>query len=86
MKVEGVRDDGALLITDGPVAAIVSEDGVWITPRSSALARGGWNADSRSLPDSLPAGLEKRLAAKRAEFEKLNAEPTRPETPKPTKR
>lgn len=45
MKIEAVRDDGALLVTaGGPGAAIVSADGaVWGTSVGSALARGEWD-------------------------------------------
>lgn len=43
MKVEAVRDDGALLVSHGRAAAIISDDGTWLTTTGSALARGYWN-------------------------------------------
>lgn len=77
MKVEAVRDDGALLITDGTddedtAAAIVSDDGLWVTLKHSALARGDWTANNRDLPESLPKDLAARLAQKRRETEARN--------------
>ena len=77
MKVEAVRDDGALLITDGTddentAAAIISDDGVWVTLKYSALARGEWAPDNRGLPESLPDDLATGLARKRRETEARN--------------
>jgi 2'-5' RNA ligase len=71
MNVVAVRDDGALLVTlsRGDAAAIISDDGVWVTTRGSALARGSWSEPSGEKP---PAGV---LADQlNAQLTKLNAE------------
>lgn len=52
MKIEAVRDDGALLISHGRAAAIISEDGIWLTTVVSALARGYW--DDPGPKDKIP--------------------------------
>jgi hypothetical protein len=71
MKVEAVRDDGALLVTDGPAAAIVDGDQFWITSRDSALARGAWEpaTGSEQLPPDVGQRLVEPLLAFRREWE-----------------
>lgn len=59
MKVEAVRDDGALLVSHGRGAAIISEDGTWFTTVGAALARGYW--DDPGPNDKVPAGQVPQL-------------------------
>jgi hypothetical protein len=68
MKVEAVRDDGSLMITSGPVAAIHSTEGTWVVSRDSALARGSWSHTDVPLPEGLPEDLPERMTAKLAEL------------------
>lgn len=80
LVVVAVRDDGALLVTDGgdgaaTPAAIVSDDGLWVTLRDAALSRNAWRPSRRSLPKDLPADLGDRLAAKRREAEPAEGGP-----------
>lgn len=74
LAVVAVRDDGALLITDGgegaaTPAAIVSGDNMWVTLRDAALSRGTWSPDNRDVPTNLPTDLADRLALKRRDSE-----------------
>lgn len=72
MRVEAERDDGALLVTDGPAAAIIADGREWVTSRESALARGDWEPSDAPLPDfsdDLPA----QLAAFRDRLERSTA-------------
>lgn len=64
MRVEAVRDDGALLVTHGGrAAAIISPDGTWLTTVGSALARGYWDepAPGTIIPNEQRAQLIERL-------------------------
>lgn len=64
MNVEAERDDGALLVTDGPAALVVLDGRAWPTSRESALARGSWKPSSAPVPqaarDSAPRLTELR--------------------------
>lgn len=68
MKVVAVRDDGALLVTHGDkgAAAIISEDGSWLTTVGSALARGYWNDPGAN--DKVPAKQVAPLIRKLDEY------------------
>lgn len=72
MKVVAVRDDGALLVAHGAnrAAAIVSEDGSWLTTIDSALARGYWNdpGPSDKVPAAQTAPLIRALTAHGAQL------------------
>jgi 2'-5' RNA ligase len=62
MKVEAVRSDGVLLVTHGGrAAAIVSDDGTWLTTRESAFARGNW--DRPGSEDVIPFLARENLAS-----------------------
>ena len=69
MIVEWVRDDGAVMVTEGideyDGAAIVIPDGrLAYLPKSSILARGGW--DPAPAGTSVPPGVDPdQLAAAR---------------------
>lgn len=71
LQVVAVRDDGALLValSTGNAAAVMSDDGVWVTTRDAALARGTWAASSGEV---VPTGvLADKLSTQLAQ---LNAE------------
>lgn len=70
MIVEAVRDDGALLVTDGEGAAVVLPDGaVHYRSTDSVYARGGWEPAESGLP--VPAVVDPvRLAEVRARTER----------------
>lgn len=69
MNVEAKRGD-ALLIVDGPAAAIYHPDRpIRITHRDAAYARGYWEPVTEPLPDGLPKDLAQQLAAKRTRIE-----------------
>lgn len=61
MRVEAVRDDGAVLVAEGvddyDGGAIVLADGaIAYLPKSSILARGGWDPAPDGTP--VPAGVD----------------------------
>lgn len=63
MKVEAVRDDGAILITEGKAAAVVLGGQRWITDRDSALSRSGWEPTTGTVPAALVDALGPELDA-----------------------
>lgn len=66
MNVVAVRDDGALLVTTGgQVAAIVSDEGAWLTTRGAALARGTWTepGPGDTVPSAQYDAIQVRLTA-----------------------
>jgi hypothetical protein len=69
MKVEAVRDDGALLVVDGDAALVVDGDSAWATSRDSALARGDWRPATRPVPAAAVKSRD-RLAAMRDQLAK----------------
>lgn len=73
MKVEAERDDGALLVTDGPAAAIIADGREWVTSRESALARGDWELSDAPLPD-FSTELPGLLAAFRSQLQRSTAD------------
>lgn len=50
LAAEGVRDDGALLLTDPPAAIIAMPGGARVMSRDAALARGGWTKAPAGAP------------------------------------
>jgi hypothetical protein len=63
------RRGDTLMITDGPVAALVRDGAFRITHRSAALARGYWEPTDEPLPPALPTELGGQLAAMRTQIE-----------------
>lgn len=65
MRVEAVRGDGAVMVTEGLAGAIVLPDGqIAYLPKDSLYARGGWEPAPDGLP--IPDGIDPaKLAAAR---------------------
>jgi hypothetical protein len=74
VKVEARRDDGALLVTEGPAAVVVLDDRAWVTSRDSALARGSWEPASGDVPEAATAKADD-LAAFRTELDEQQTRP-----------
>lgn len=70
MKVIASRDDGAILVVDGPAAAVVSDGQVWFSSRASATSKGvSWVAASGLVPAAVRSQVQQGLARLKQELE-----------------
>lgn len=68
MELTAERDDGALLVVDGPAAAVVTDTGIAYLPLASVMARPAeWKPRAGDVPQDVDAeklgALRRRLDA-----------------------
>lgn len=57
-RISARREDGAVLVTYGPAAWLISDQGRWLTSSLAALARGIWQDADEPLPKQLLSTAE----------------------------
>jgi hypothetical protein len=79
MRVEGRRDDGAILVSQGRAAAVLKSGQRWYSGLDAALARGEWTDSAHTT-----ASIASQYPGIQSDLRKLDLDirRTQPEVPK----